>query len=90
MKDFHHKQRILEVFLDHLKDSDFLPLYELLSEIDHSVIDGVDIYNETPCIMNGSYVLSLMRAINKKLHAVHVTDLSLERGFLRYAKISYS
>lgn len=83
VKDFHLEQCILEVFLDHLKDSDFLPLYELFSEMDNSIIDGVDIYNETPCIMSGSYVLSLMRAMNKKLHAVHLTDLSLERGFLR-------
>ncbi|KAK9715835.1 hypothetical protein RND81_06G192700 [Saponaria officinalis] len=83
IKDFQHDQCILEVSLDSLKDSEFIPLFDLFTDINNSVIDGVDVYNRTPCVMNGGYVLSLLRAINKKLRAVHLIDLSLEKGFLR-------
>lgn len=81
-KIFQHEPCLVELFLDHLKDCDFLPLYELFTNIDDSLIHGVDIYNETLCVMNGGYVLSLLRALNKKLCAVHLNDL--EKGFLRY------
>ncbi|XP_021751131.1 uncharacterized protein LOC110716800 isoform X2 [Chenopodium quinoa] len=83
MKSSQNETCILEFSLDHLKDCDFLPLYELFMDIDDSLIYEVDIYNKTLCSMNGGYLLSLLRALNKKLRAVHLNDLSLERGFLR-------
>ncbi|KNA15740.1 hypothetical protein SOVF_095500 isoform B [Spinacia oleracea] len=83
MKIFQHDPCILEFSLDHLKDCDFLPLFELFMDIDDSLIREVDIHNKTLCVMNGGYVLALLRALNKKLRAVHLNDLSLEKGFLR-------
>ncbi|KAH9618025.1 hypothetical protein KSS87_016250 [Heliosperma pusillum] len=84
IKVFEHDQHVLQVSLDNLKDSEFLPLFDLFTNINISIIDRVKIYNRTPCVMNGGYVLSLLRALNKKLHAVHLIDFSLEKVFLRY------
>ena len=88
MKISQHEPFSLEFSLDNLKDCDFLPLFELFVDIDDSAIHRIDIYNKKICVMNGAYVLSLLRALSKKLHVVHLNDLSLERGFLRYV-ISY-
>ncbi|CAO2842097.1 unnamed protein product [Amaranthus hypochondriacus] len=83
MKISKHEPFSLEFSLDNLKDSDFLPLFELFVHIDDSAIHRIDICNKKFCVMNGAYVLSLLRALNKKLHVVQLNDLSLERGFLR-------
>ncbi|KAL9224752.1 hypothetical protein vseg_000761 [Gypsophila vaccaria] len=83
IKDPQYDQCILEISLDSLKDSDFLPLFDLLTNINNSDIDGVDVYNKTSCAINGGYVLSLLQAVDKKLRAVHLIELSLEKGFLR-------
>ena len=84
VKRNNHEPCSMVVFLDRVKDIDFYPLLDLLMEIDASEIDAVDIFNESSCVLNGEYALSLMRAINQKLRIVDLQDLSLGKDFLRY------
>lgn len=83
VKRNNHEPCSMVVFLDRVKDIDFYPLLDLLMEIDASEIDAVDIFNESSCVLNGEYALSLMRAINQKLRIVDLQDLSLGKDFLR-------
>ncbi|OVA00996.1 WD40 repeat [Macleaya cordata] len=73
----------LQVFLDKLKDVDFPPLIDVFSAIDSSEIDTVDILHESPYVLNGELVLSLMRAINQKLRVVDLQDSSFGKDGLR-------
>ncbi|XP_042495268.1 uncharacterized protein LOC122074488 isoform X1 [Macadamia integrifolia] len=73
----------LQVFLDQLKDADFPQLIEVFSTIDTSEIDAVDILHESPCVLNGESVLSLMRTIGQKLRVVDLQDLPFGKDFLR-------
>ncbi|PSS26131.1 DNA damage-binding protein like [Actinidia chinensis var. chinensis] len=73
----------LVVFLDDLKDADFLPLLDIFMEIDTSEIDAVDIFHNSSCDLNGEYVLLLLRAINQKLRVVNVRDATFGKEFLR-------
>lgn len=70
--------------LDQFKDIDFLPLLNVLMDVDESQIESVDVRNESSCALNGEYALSLMRAINGKLRIVDIQDFSFGRVFLRY------
>ncbi|KAM5549515.1 hypothetical protein ABKV19_000770 [Rosa sericea] len=73
----------LEISLDHLKDAEFPPLLDLCMELDASEVEAVDIRNESLHVLNGKYVLLLMRAINQKLRVVDLQDLALGKDFLR-------
>ncbi|KAI4295728.1 hypothetical protein L6164_035744 [Bauhinia variegata] len=73
----------LEIFMDDLKDVDFLPLLDVCTDLDTSEIEAVDVRNESSCALNGEYALSLMRAINQKLRVVDLQDLSFGKDFLR-------
>ncbi|XP_058215378.1 protein DWD HYPERSENSITIVE TO UV-B 1-like isoform X1 [Rhododendron vialii] len=73
----------LVVFLDDLKDADFLPLLDMFMEIGTSDIDAVDIFHYSSCDLNGEYVLLLLRAINQKLRVVNIRDASFGKEFLR-------
>ncbi|PKI71658.1 uncharacterized protein LOC116203566 isoform X1 [Punica granatum] len=73
----------LEIVLDQFKDIDFLPLLNVLMDVDESLIESVDIRNESSCMLSGEYALSLMRAVNKKLRNVDIDDFSFGRIFLR-------
>ncbi|PIA33042.1 hypothetical protein AQUCO_04200058v1 [Aquilegia coerulea] len=83
----HQKSRLehcrLQIFLDKLRNADFLSLINLFSAIDASEIDAVDILHGSSCILNGEHVLSLMRAVNQKLQIVDLHDLSFGGDFLR-------
>ncbi|KAF5201071.1 transducin family protein / WD-40 repeat family protein [Thalictrum thalictroides] len=83
----HQKSRLeqcyLQIFLDKLRIADFVLLVNLFSTNDASEIDAIDILHGSPCILNGEYVLSLMRAINQKLRIVDLHDLSFGKDFLR-------
>ncbi|KAF7130522.1 hypothetical protein RHSIM_Rhsim10G0161500 [Rhododendron simsii] len=73
----------LVVFLDDLKDADFLPLLDMFMEIGTSDIDAVDIFHYSSCDLNGEYVLLLLRAINQKRRVVNIRDASFGKEFLR-------
>lgn len=75
------------VFLDDLKDADFLPLLDMFMEIGTSDIDAVDIFHYSSCDLNGEYVLLLLRAINQKLRVVNIRDASFGKEFLRYVVV---
>ncbi|KAA8545799.1 hypothetical protein F0562_020750 [Nyssa sinensis] len=47
-----------------------------------SVIDAVDVRHESSCILDGEYVLLLLRAINQKLRVVDIQDSSFGKDFL--------
>ncbi|RZC45181.1 hypothetical protein C5167_038121 [Papaver somniferum] len=72
-----------QVLLNKLKDIDIPPLIEVLSAVDLSEIDIVDILHESPYQLTGELVLSLMRAINQKLRVVDLQDSSFGKGSLR-------
>lgn len=75
------------VFLDDLKDADFLPLLDMFMEIGTSDIDAVDIFHYSSCDLNGECVLLLLRAINQKLRVVNIRDASFGKEFLRYVVV---
>ncbi|XP_027364895.1 uncharacterized protein LOC113871980 isoform X2 [Abrus precatorius] len=73
----------LEILIDDLKDIDIAPLLDMCMNLDTSEIEAVDVRNESSCVLNGEYALSLMRAINQKLRVVDLQDLSFGKDFLR-------
>ncbi|GFY90041.1 hypothetical protein Acr_07g0002380 [Actinidia rufa] len=87
VKKTYHRLCSLVVFLDDLKDADFLPLLDIFMEIDTSEIEAVDIFHNSSCDLNGEYVLLLLRAINQKLRVVNVRDATFGKEFLRYVKV---
>lgn len=78
-----HELCILEIMLDHLKDMDLHPLLDVVVDIEASEIEAVDIYNKSSGELKGEYALLLMRALNKKLRAVDLQDISLGKDFCR-------
>nr|KYP75301.1 WD repeat-containing protein 5B [Cajanus cajan] len=82
-KKSNHELCILDILIDDLKDIDIAPLLDLCINLDTSEIEVVDVCNESSCVLNGEYALSLMRAINQKLRVVHLQDLSFGKDFLR-------
>lgn len=72
----------LVVLLDDLSDDHFHPLLDLLAEIDVSEIDAVDLINRSSGIMSGECVLSLLRAVHKKLRVVDIQDIFFGKEFL--------
>ncbi|KAL7002881.1 hypothetical protein U1Q18_004040 [Sarracenia purpurea var. burkii] len=86
-KKAHHQLSSLVVFLDDLKNADFLPLLDMFTGIDTSEIDAVDISHNSSCDLNGEYILTLLRAINQKLRVVTIRDASFGKEFLRYVLV---
>lgn len=84
VKKSNHELCSLEILIDDLKDADIAPLFDLCMNFDASEIEAVDVRNESSCVLNGEYALSLMRAINQKLRVVHLQDPSFGKDFLRY------
>lgn len=88
LKKSRHEPCNIEIFLDWLKDVDFLPVMEVFSEIGTSDIEAVDICTQSSCALDGDYALSLMHAIGKKLRIVHIQDTSFGKDFFRYDCLS--
>ncbi|KAG4398007.1 hypothetical protein GLYMA_10G259600v4 [Glycine max] len=84
VKKSNHELCSLEILIDDLKDADIAPLFDLCMNFDASEIEAVDVRNESSCVLNGEYALSLMRAINQKLRVVHLQDPSFGKDFLRF------
>ncbi|XP_071930933.1 protein DWD HYPERSENSITIVE TO UV-B 1 isoform X1 [Coffea arabica] len=72
----------LVILLDDLTDDHFHPLLDLLSGIDFSEIEAVDFINKSSGFLSGECVLSLMRAIHKKLRVVDLQDKLFGKEFL--------
>lgn len=70
--------------MDDVKDVDFNPLVRLLTEIDESEINGVDILQRSSCLMSVEHVLFLLHIIRKKLRVVDLLDLTFGKKFLLY------
>lgn len=68
--------------LDELRDADYEPLLHSLVEIDCSEIEAVDMINRSSCVLGGERVLSLLRAVHKKLRVVDLQDIILGKDFL--------
>ncbi|KAK7390962.1 hypothetical protein VNO78_19202 [Psophocarpus tetragonolobus] len=83
VKKSNHDPCILEILIDDLKDVDIAPLLDLCMNFETSEIEAVDVRNESSCVLNEEYALSLMRAVNQKLRVVHLQDLSFGKDFLR-------
>lgn len=77
------------VSLDDLKDVDYQPLLDLLTEIDTSEIEAVDMINRCSCVLNGERVLLLLRAIHEKLRVVDLQDMILGKNFLLYVLLYF-
>ncbi|KAG1342049.1 hypothetical protein COCNU_05G002780 [Cocos nucifera] len=73
----HAEQCCLNIIIDQLKSSDFPPLIDVLSMSNLSEIDAVDICQKSSFILlDGEYVLSLLRAVNQKLRMIDLIDSS--------------
>ncbi|KAL5561336.1 hypothetical protein UlMin_031083 [Ulmus minor] len=73
----------IHIYLDHLKDIDFEPLLDICMQLDDSVIDVVDMTNDSPLWLKDEYALALMRAIDKKLRAADFRNCLFGKNFLR-------
>ncbi|XP_075511164.1 protein DWD HYPERSENSITIVE TO UV-B 1 isoform X4 [Primulina tabacum] len=82
IKKARHEVSSLMVSIDDLKDVDFYPFLDLLTDIDSSEIDVVDFVNSPSCVLNGEYVYPLLHAVNKKLRFVDIHDTSFGKDFL--------
>ncbi|KAJ1397311.1 WD40/YVTN repeat-like-containing domain superfamily [Sesbania bispinosa] len=83
VKKSHQELCILDILIDNLKDIDFAPLLDVCMNLDTAEIEAVDVRNESSCVLNAEYALSLMRAINQKLRVVELQDVSFGKDFLR-------
>ncbi|KZV33207.1 hypothetical protein F511_16241 [Dorcoceras hygrometricum] len=84
IKKARHEVSNLMVSIDDLKDVDFYPLLDLLTDIESSEIDVVDFVNSPSCVLNGEYVYPLLHAVNQKLRLVDIHDTSFGKDFLLY------
>ncbi|XP_010315199.1 protein DWD HYPERSENSITIVE TO UV-B 1 isoform X1 [Solanum lycopersicum] len=82
LKKARHEVSILVILLDDIKDADFHPLLDLLTEADLSEIDAVDIINRSVCILSWEYLLALMRVSSRKLRVVDIQDILFGKDFL--------
>ncbi|KAI6695158.1 hypothetical protein NL676_022868 [Syzygium grande] len=72
----------LVISLDHLQDTDLLPLVDVFVEIHSFDVDTVDVVHKSPRLLNSEHLIVLMLAIGDKLHAVNLQDSSLGEDFL--------
>ncbi|KAI3411324.1 WD_REPEATS_REGION domain-containing protein [Psidium guajava] len=70
------------ISLDHLQDTDLLPLIDVFMEIHSFDVDTVDVVHNSPHLLNSEHLIGLMHAIGDKLHAVNLQDSSLGEEFL--------
>ncbi|MCD9637526.1 hypothetical protein HAX54_020860 [Datura stramonium] len=82
LKKARHEVSSLVILLDDIKDTDFHPLLDLLTEADLSEIDAVDIINRSVCILSWEYLLALVRASSRKLRVVDLQDILFGKDFL--------
>lgn len=82
LKKARHEVSSLVILLDDIKDTDFHPLLDLLTEADISEIDAVDIINRSVCILSWEYLLALVRASSRKLRVVDLQDILFGKEFL--------
>jgi hypothetical protein len=83
-KKSHQEPIVLDILIDDLKDIDFAPLLEICTSLDTTEVEAVDVHNESPCVLSGEYVLSLMHAVKQKLRIVELRDMSFAKDFVRY------
>ncbi|KAF3648749.1 Soluble secretory phospholipase A2 receptor [Capsicum annuum] len=83
LKKARHEVSSLVILLDDIKDTDFHPLLDLLTEADISEIDAVDIINRSVCILSWEYLLALVRASSRKLRVVDLQDILFGKEFLQ-------
>lgn len=82
LKKARHEVSSLVILLDDIKDTDFHPLLDLLTEANLSEIDAVDIINRSVCILSWEYLLVLVRASSRKLRVVDLQDILFGKDFL--------
>lgn len=75
--------------MDELRDADYEPLLHSLMEIDLSEIEAVDMLNKSSCVLGGERVISLLRAVHKKLRIVDLQDIILGKDFLLYVVLYF-
>ncbi|OMO63300.1 hypothetical protein COLO4_32560 [Corchorus olitorius] len=83
LKKSKHEVCVLELLLDHVKDTDFHPLFEVSLKISESEIEAVDVLCESSCALTGEHALSLLRSIGEKLRQVDLQDLAFGKDLLR-------
>ncbi|KAK1410303.1 hypothetical protein QVD17_36838 [Tagetes erecta] len=72
------------ISLDRLKNADLFPLIDLFCSNDHSnALETIDLLCESSVDLNEYAILSLMRAINKRLRVVDIRDTHLKEDILR-------
>nr|XP_043632132.1 uncharacterized protein LOC122603485 [Erigeron canadensis] len=66
------------ILLDQLTNADLFPLTDLFHSYDSNIIDAVDLLHESSGDLSEYPVLSLMHAINTRLHVVDIRDMPLK------------
>lgn len=80
-KSTYQKCTIL-LYLDQLKDVDFSPLIDFFHTNESYMVDSVDVLHESH-LSNQDLMLSLTRAINKRLRVVDLQNMPFTEDFLR-------
>lgn len=87
----HAEECCLNIIIDQLKSSDFPPLIDVLSMSNLSEIDAVDVcQNSSYILLDGEYVLSLLRAVNQKLRMIDLVYSSSWKDVLQYVSLQIS
>ena len=74
----------IAISLDELKDSDVLPLIDVLMASDDGPrIDAVDILHETRCGLRDECLMALLFTVDSKLRIVDLHEMSLRNELLR-------
>lgn len=71
------------ISLHQLSNTDLFLLTDLFHSNDSNALDNIDLLHESSGDLNGYAVLSLMHAINKKLHIVDIKDMALKEDVAR-------
>ena len=83
------EQCVLEIYVDHLLNSDVPPLIDALSNIDFFGIDAIDVRQRSSGLqLDEDFVLSLLQVVNCKLRVVEFVDSSYLKKILRYVVLN--
>jgi hypothetical protein len=79
------EKKILVLPLDQIPETDMAPLIEMLSEVEKSDLDAVDVvYSNTVSNLSWSLLVQVMRAAGSKLRKADLRDNAFGREAVRY------
>ena len=82
------EKKILVLLLDHISESDMEPVIEMLSAVERSDLDAVDVvYSNKVSNLSWSLLIQVMRAVGSKLRIADLRDNTFGREAVRYVTL---